>query len=208
MQRGLRMNGWGEGNVKFYMLGNPAVWWIGSGSVLGILLLLGIVLLCRRRGIKVGPLLSLDRALWAPTADVLAPRAEDEDEEEAQQAFLFRTAMATGAWAASYLPFVLLGRVLYLHHYYPALIFSTLNTGILYDLLIGGILAARRRGPARHLDDLGRRRTLASLLGAAALLLLLIGPLFILFAPLAYGITGRAEDALAGLRWIKNWNFY
>ena len=39
-------------------------------------------------------------------------------------------------WALHYIPFWTMGRVLYVHHYYPALLFSSMLTGVLIDYLL------------------------------------------------------------------------
>ncbi|KAI2572175.1 protein O-mannosyltransferase 2, partial [Homo sapiens] len=39
-------------------------------------------------------------------------------------------------WTLHYFPFFLMGRVLYFHHYFPAMLFSSMLTGILWDTLL------------------------------------------------------------------------
>jgi dolichyl-phosphate-mannose-protein mannosyltransferase len=37
LRRGLRMVGWGDSSMKFYLIGNPVVWWGGYASIILIL---------------------------------------------------------------------------------------------------------------------------------------------------------------------------
>lgn len=55
MQRGIRMCSWDDARIKFYMLGNPAVWWTSSVCILATLGLLLAYTLIRQR--KAYPLL-------------------------------------------------------------------------------------------------------------------------------------------------------
>ena len=47
-------------------------------------------------------------------------------------------AMLLGAWAVHYVPFLTMKRLLYIHHYYPAVYFSCLLSGVLLDYLVRG----------------------------------------------------------------------
>jgi dolichyl-phosphate-mannose--protein O-mannosyl transferase len=33
LRRGLRLNAWGEGDVRMYLVGSPAAWWGGAGAL-------------------------------------------------------------------------------------------------------------------------------------------------------------------------------
>ena len=46
--RGLRMVGWGDNSMKFYLMGNPIVWWCGYASIL-VLLGTSIIYFLRRK---------------------------------------------------------------------------------------------------------------------------------------------------------------
>lgn len=163
MRRGIRMCAWADDAVRFYMLGSPAVWW---GSSLGILaagaLLVYAALVSQRGEPRLLP------AHWTSLS--------------------LRLRMTAGGWALVYLPFFVMGRVLYVHHYYPAILFAVLCLGVLLDAFVVRRLRTRR---AQALVCLA--------LGAAVL------ASFAYFAPLCYGMEGPAR-AFHGRRWLRSWN--
>lgn len=161
MQRGIRMCSWADDRIKFYMLGNPAVWWTGSLAIITTgLLLIAYALIKQRKAYELLP--------------------------NNVEIFKFRVKMVTGSWALTYIPFFIMGRVLYVHHYYPALIFSTLNVGLIFD------------------HFLGRRPVIQQRIVALAMAAVVLG-VFIYFAPMCYGIEGPGK-AFRGRRWLKSWN--
>ena len=95
-------------------------------------------------------------------------------------------------WSLHYLPFFVMGRALYVHHYYPALVFSCGLTGVLLDLGLRRLAAAIR----------------LPVLGALAVLLIFS---FQLFSPLVYGFRGdqpRFENSsVHHLQWLDKWYF-
>ena len=95
-------------------------------------------------------------------------------------------------WFLHHVPFYIMGRVLYLHHYYPCLYFSILGSGALFDLVTGA------RG--------GQPPTKRSLI-AFALLSGIVLYTFYLFSPLCYGIVGSADESVGHLRWVSTWGF-
>nr|KAF6486618.1 protein O-mannosyltransferase 2 [Rousettus aegyptiacus] len=104
-------------------------------------------------------------------------------------------------WVLHYFPFFLMGRVLYFHHYFPAMLFSSMLTGVLWDTLL--------RLCAWSLASF----SLASSIHVLGVLSLVLGTAysFYLFHPLAYGMVGPlAQDPrspMAGLRWLESWDF-
>ncbi|XP_047287272.1 protein O-mannosyl-transferase 2 isoform X6 [Homo sapiens] len=104
-------------------------------------------------------------------------------------------------WTLHYFPFFLMGRVLYFHHYFPAMLFSSMLTGILWDTLLRLCAWGLASWP------------LARGIHVAGILSLLLGTAysFYLFHPLAYGMVGPlAQDPqspMAGLRWLDSWDF-
>ncbi|KAJ9641851.1 Protein O-mannosyltransferase 2 [Coniosporium tulheliwenetii] len=105
---GLRMCGWDDHIVKYFLLGNPIVYW-GSTASLGIFGLLVLWYLIR----------------WQRGYDELKPA----DIDHIHYSGLYPVI----GWFLHYLPFVAMARVTYVHHYYPALYFAILTAGFCVD---------------------------------------------------------------------------
>lgn len=90
-------------------------------------------------------------------------------------------------WFFHYLPFFIMGRVTYLHHYFPALYFSIIMVPLLID----------------HFVAQSSPRT-QSLVFTTAFALVISA--FIYFSPAAFGMTGPL-DKYAGKMWFRNWRF-
>jgi dolichyl-phosphate-mannose-protein mannosyltransferase len=94
--------------VKYFLLGNPAVYW-GSTAALGIFALMVLWYLVRwQRGYNDLKQADIDQFHYAGLYPVIG-------------------------WFLHYLPFVAMGRVTYVHHYYPALYFAILVSGFCID---------------------------------------------------------------------------
>lgn len=105
---GLRMCSWDDKTVKYFLLGNPIVYW-GSTAALGIFgLVLTWYILRWQRGFR------------------------DLSSTEQDQIH-YSGAYPVAGWVLHYLPFVAMARVTYVHHYYPALYFAILAFGFLAD---------------------------------------------------------------------------
>ncbi|KXS13508.1 glycosyltransferase family 39 protein [Gonapodya prolifera JEL478] len=113
---------------QIYLLGNPFGWW---SHVLGIALFALVWILDKvllRRGVdEVG---GVNRR-WADRA----------------LGFIFI------GWGLHYLPFFLMGRALFLHHYLPALVFGYIGTGGMVDFCVNVV----GRGPSRVYGEEGRK---------------------------------------------------
>lgn len=105
---GLRMCGWDDNIIKYFLLGNPLVYW-GSTASLGAFALLVIWYLVRwQRGYDELKQADIDHIHYAGIYPVVG-------------------------WFLHYLPFVAMARVTYVHHYYPALYFAILTFGFVTD---------------------------------------------------------------------------
>lgn len=167
--RGLRMSGFGDDVVKFYMLGNPLIWWLSAVSVSLLLLVPLVYYALLQRGL-VGE----------------GNQGEKTNTTEADE-FVYRLAVTVGGWAFNYLPFFLMGRVTYVHHYYPALLFAIQSFGLCFEQLTRGIS--------------GRwRNFFAGLIVCAA------AGVFVYYAPMAYGFSGSVADFAKGRKLLNSWN--
>lgn len=108
---GLRMCGWDDSIVKYFLLGNPLVYW-GSTASLGM-----IALLVVWYGVR-----------WQRGYDDL----KQSDIDQIHYAALYPVL----GWFLHYLPFVAMARVTYVHHYYPALYFAILGFGFCADWML------------------------------------------------------------------------
>ncbi|KAM0671420.1 dolichyl-phosphate-mannose-protein [Ordospora colligata] len=100
LKRGLRMTSWSGSKEKFYMFGNPFTWYSSSICIIAS----PIILLCRVIGKKRSGM---------PVKFL-----------KTEGFFVF---LSCCGWFLHYIPFFFVKRVLYFHHYYPALFFGLLS---------------------------------------------------------------------------------
>lgn len=151
LEKGLRMCNWSDESVKYYLLGNPVVWW--SVAVAMFFYIVHFSIYAMKLGI-----------------DGYAVYSEGEHIKTTGLLFL--------GWVLHYVPFFMMGRVTYLHHYFPALTVGTLTV-------------------AKMIDAYQSR-------AVAIAMMILITANFIYFAPLSYGFTGPAQQ-MEGRMWREGW---
>ncbi|ODN79524.1 hypothetical protein L202_03485 [Cryptococcus amylolentus CBS 6039] len=163
---GLRMCGWGDHQIKFYLLGTPIIWWFSTAS-LGIGLLLAAWYVLRaQRGYKDWGKGEWEHWLWV-----------------GQVGF--------SGWALHFLPFLIMGRVTYLHHYLPTLYFAVLIAGHVLDHFFFS---------SRRLSQ--KQKMIWFALWAGGVILS-----FWWFKDLALGIRGSVNSH-HGWDWRSSWNIY
>ncbi|XP_037294081.1 protein O-mannosyl-transferase 2 isoform X2 [Manduca sexta] len=163
---------------RIYLLGNPIVWW-GNLVFLGIFFVVYVINSIREKRAE---------AFGRPL-----PSGKSQE-------LLNAAGWTFVGWALHYVPFWAMGRVLYFHHYFPALVFSSMLTGILTEYLLSSIrsyLSAEIGKTAYHcILGLIMSTTVYS---------------FYLFSPLAYGMNGplanEPNSTMAGLKWLDSWEF-
>ncbi|KAK0535978.1 Protein O-mannosyltransferase 2 [Tilletia horrida] len=117
---GLRMNSWADDSVKYYLVGNVLVWWGSTISLPVFVLVLGWYLARIQR------------------------RHADLSPSDFNQ-FVFVGKVAGIGWFLHYLPFLMMGRVTYIHHYLPTLYFAVIMLVHLLDHFLWNDSTARYR---------------------------------------------------------------
>ncbi|KAJ3269778.1 Protein O-mannosyltransferase 2 [Terramyces sp. JEL0728] len=92
--RGLRICGWSDTDVKYYLLGNPFIWWSTTASLVGLLVTVIFYVTRQARGLKdFGP----------GSYDFIVDEWAD---------FLFQAEVGLLGWFLHYIPFYIMGRVM------------------------------------------------------------------------------------------------
>ncbi|KAG0647845.1 Dolichyl-phosphate-mannose-mannosyltransferase 4 [Hyphodiscus hymeniophilus] len=176
---------------QIYFLGNPLGWWLAS-SLLAVFV-----------GIVAADQLSLRRGV-----DALDDRSRSRLYNSTGFFFL--------AWATHYLPFYLMGRQLFLHHYLPSHLASCLVAGALLEFIFnvepvlddalmvkpakkGVPVAPRKHLPAR--EKLAGQSLLSSWAAVGVVLAIVIGGWYF-FLPLTYGYPGLSVDQVNARKWL------
>ena len=151
LRRGLRMVHWdNEDRDKFYMFGNPFIWYLSNLCVL----------LC--------PLILLSKVVRLKRSGSETSILADE---------FFEVFVCFVGWLCHYLPFFFIGRVLYFHHYFPAMIFAILSVSYV----------------VRHAKK------------AMPVLLVCSLACFFIFSPLTYGFKDPSRISYAKI--VRTWDF-
>ncbi|KAG6988853.1 hypothetical protein G7Y79_00069g096450 [Physcia stellaris] len=196
---------WTQNDTKqqIYFLGNPIGWWIASSLLAVFAGIIGADQLSLRRGIDTMDLRTRSR-LYDSTG------------------FFFL------CWAAHYLPFYLMGRQLFLHHYLPAHLASALVTGALLEFIFNldpvaldevasntltdgkskkdgnakkGVAPGFAKRNMSAKDRMGNS-TLMALWGAAAVVLGVVISGWWFFLPLTYGKPGLNPEQVNARKWL------
>ncbi|KAG9238261.1 glycosyltransferase family 39 protein [Amylocarpus encephaloides] len=172
---------------QIYFLGNPLGWWLASS------------LLAVYAGIIAADQLSLRRGV-----DALDQRTRSRLYNSTGFFFL--------AWAMHYLPFYLMGRQLFLHHYLPAHLASALVTGALLEFIFNvepvhddpALAKGSKQAPRKHLparEKLAGQNLLLSWAAAGVVISIVIGGWYF-FLPLTYGYPGLDVAQVQARKWL------
>src|SRR5436190_11464085 len=153
---GLRMCSWDDTTVKYFLLGNPIVYWGSTASLIVFGLMVVWYLVRWQRGYTELSLADIDHIHYSGLYPVVG-------------------------WFLHYLPFVIMARVTYVHHYYPALYFAILTAGFCVNWVT---------------QKLDRRVEIAVYM----ILYAVIVGLFILFRAIVFGMEGSNQQ-WAHLNW-------
>ncbi|KAJ7240005.1 glycosyltransferase family 39 protein [Mycena rebaudengoi] len=160
LRRGI--NFWVKDHRQIYLIGNPMVWWLSSLGVFSYICVRGFLILRAKRGYR-----DFDNTKVVKYDSLCG--------------FLF------AGWFLHYFPFYIMGRQLFLHHYFPSLYFAILLLAGVFDL-VTSTLRPRVR------------------LQIAAVLIIIAIWNFAHFSPLAYGnqwTKGKCNSS----KWLKTWDF-
>ena len=116
----------GKDHRQIYLIGNPAVWWPSTLAIAVYLLVKGFGILRWQRGYK-------DYNNRNPHFQILA--FEVSLIVATWRRYDWAIGVTVLGWALHYLPFYLMKRQLFLHHYFPALYFAILGLCQAWDFL-------------------------------------------------------------------------
>jgi len=165
---------------RVYLLGNPVIWW---GNI-GFLLLFGITY------------------MWNLVREQRGHVDSDPTIRERKARSLYGGAWLAVGWALHYVPFWMMGRVLYFHHYFPALLYSCMITGVVVDYAL-----------ASFNESVVSKRVASTVFHTfIGLFVGILAYSFVLFSPLAYGIKDETPGHLSNssvhhIKWLESWEF-
>ena len=167
----------GDDKTRVFLLGNPIIWWGNLVFLLIFLVMYSYSNLKVQRGV-------------VEAAEVVQER----------EVTLVSSAWLFLGWALHYVPFWAMGRVLYIHHYYPALLFSSMLSAVLLDYMTRSLA---RMLPASVSSSLVHT--------VMAVTLSVCWYSFYIFSPLAYGMHGEyareSNSSIHHLHWLNTWEF-
>jgi len=166
LRLGLRMCGWGSNQAKYYLLGTPVIWWGSTLSLFVAVAALGVYMIRKQR----------------KYVD-MEPREWDH--------MVYVGKVAVVGWALHFVPFLIMGRVTYLHHYLPTLYFAVLTSAHVLDHFVF---------TTRRLSERTKWIVFAVVVTA------IVGT-FWWFRGVAFGIDGPINDHW-GIKWRSTWNMY
>nr|KMM63971.1 O-mannosyl-transferase 2 [Coccidioides posadasii RMSCC 3488] len=157
---GLRMCSWDNDTVKYFLLGNPFVYWGSTASLAVFGLVVAWYLVRWQRGYTELSQADIDHIHYSGIYPLLG-------------------------WVLHYLPFIIMARVTYVHHYYPALYFAILTMGFCVNWFTQNLSK-----PAEW--------AVYFVLYAAVI------SLFVVFKDIVFGMQGSNEQ-WQYLNWLSTW---
>jgi len=162
---------------RIYLLGNPIIWWGNLGFLALFLMLYLVQSVKEQRGI-----------IQENSANV------PNNQTVTSCIWLFI------GWALHYIPFWAMGRVLYFHHYFPAQLYASMLTAIIFDHVITSL--------SKMLPNSLGTTIFHTLVGGY---LSMLWYSFYYFSPLAYGLgdtpASLSNSTVHHLKWIDSWEF-
>lgn len=161
---------WDKGkDARIYMLGNIFAWYTALFGV------------CCFAGLAIKELYRERRGAYTAA----------ESKDGFRQQFVWRAGFIFMAWGLHYLPFFTMARTLYLHHYLPSYVMSTMLAGSVLDYVLHQVRSKRAR--------MGIYVGLVAFVG-------LLAWTYVYFAPIVYGSFMKSAD-MAPKKWISTWDW-
>lgn len=177
---GIRLCGWGDDQVKYFLIGGPFTTWSSTGAIILFACLLVVLVLHFQRQIDDFPPPKGEKA--KVDEELLLQKTENDE----WNTFVMGGFYALFGWIMHYLPFVVMGRVKYVHHYMPAEYFAML----VFCYIV-------------HLIDYKVSRRWFTVVGYSFLYILAVS-VYIKYAPFSFGMTGPATD-YDNLKLLDTW---
>ncbi|ODV74499.1 dolichyl-phosphate-mannose-protein mannosyltransferase PMT2 [Cyberlindnera jadinii NRRL Y-1542] len=166
---GIRLCGWGDDTVKYFLLGSPATTWTSSVGVIVFAILVVYYLLRWQR-----------------------QQRDFEPNSEKLNTFLMGGIYPMFGWGLHFCPFIIMGRVTYVHHYLPALYFAM----IVLVFLLEHFTRPLREGKTT-------KKTIIYWSIYIVWYIVVIGT-FWYFRHISFGLEGPSRD-YEYLNWLKTW---
>jgi dolichyl-phosphate-mannose-protein mannosyltransferase len=178
---------WTDGatNQQIYMIGNLLDWWICAVAVSVFVGIIGADMLARRRGLD--PIEDSER----PRYDLYDGFFADHTRLGIRNRLYRNTFFFLGAWLFHYLPFYLMSRQKFLHHYLPAHLASALVAGSVLNFILVETVnyPVSVPGQRTRLRPAVRAKMGKIAWIVTAVLLLVVVGCFLWLAPLTYAQT-------------------
>ncbi|CAH2351530.1 dolichyl-phosphate-mannose--protein mannosyltransferase 6 [[Candida] railenensis] len=116
---GLRMGTWSVAEVKYFLIGNPAVTWTSTFSIACFVVITFV-----------------SAILWQRQV-VTYPFGNEGPFDPVWNKYLVKGLLPFFAWFLNYIPYIVMGRVTYIHHYVPAQYFAIFVSGYILEISVG-----------------------------------------------------------------------
>ncbi|KAI8610812.1 Dolichyl-phosphate-mannose-protein mannosyltransferase-domain-containing protein [Chytriomyces sp. MP71] len=157
-----------KSTAQIYLLGNPAIWFLCLVSLVAF------------------TVSHTETGLWKSLQAAMAPTSQDNNRLDAQR---FGVLVLWLAWLLHFVPFFLLRRTLFFHHYLPAFSFSVLFAVAYIDA---------NRSRIERMVGVNARILVGAYISVVA-------AVFVEFAPLTYGWDISLEE-VRRRAWLKTWD--
>jgi dolichyl-phosphate-mannose-protein mannosyltransferase len=160
LQRGISM--WSQEEKQIYLLGNPIIYWGTTWAIFSYLMVRGVLILRQQRG-------------YPDKFGVAGGYFQDS------------IGFFVAGWMFHFLPFLLMARQLFLHHYMPALYFGILAFGAVFDLLTKNFHPTKK-------------------LLVTTVVMTIVFAVFMVYSPITYGTSWSREECLRS-KVMDKWDY-